>query len=126
VNRVDADGAATPEGFDDSAQADDTDEAAATEGFDNSAQADDTEGATPSEGFKDTAQVADTDGDLRDVLETLDVVERELSEVDRALARLEDGSYGFCEVCSTAIDEHVLEQHPTERWCASHLPLAVN
>ncbi|MGH9091965.1 MAG: hypothetical protein ACRDZR_11405 [Acidimicrobiales bacterium] len=49
--------------------------------------------------------------------------ERVLDEVDRALSRLDDGSYGACEVCSDAVDDDTLAAVPTARTCRAHLPL---
>jgi RNA polymerase-binding transcription factor DksA len=49
--------------------------------------------------------------------------ERALDEVDRALARLEEGTYGSCEVCGASIDDEALADSPTARTCRAHLPL---
>ena len=55
-------------------------------------------------------------------LAVLEQIERELAEVDAALARLDDGTYGTCRVCSTAIDDAVLSDQPTTDVCADHAP----
>ncbi|MBA2427339.1 MAG: TraR/DksA C4-type zinc finger protein [Actinobacteria bacterium] len=47
----------------------------------------------------------------------LEQVEGELTDVDRALVRLDDGSYGFCEACGKPIGEARLEAVPTARFC---------
>jgi phosphoserine phosphatase RsbU/P len=44
-----------------------------------------------------------------------------LQEVDTALERLNDGSYGICEVCHTEIEPHYLRMEPLARICLSHL-----
>ncbi|HVX22563.1 MAG TPA: TraR/DksA C4-type zinc finger protein [Acidimicrobiales bacterium] len=49
--------------------------------------------------------------------------ERVLDEVDGALARLRDGTYGTCEVCGDSIADDQLEARPTARTCERHLPL---
>lgn len=54
-------------------------------------------------------------------LERLAVIERELDDVSRALERLDDGSYGSCEVCSAAIPDDVLADAPAARRCADHV-----
>ncbi len=46
--------------------------------------------------------------------------EQVLDEVDRALARLQDGTYGTCEACGAPIADHVLEADPTARHCETH------
>lgn len=50
----------------------------------------------------------------------LDQVEAELGEVERALARLDDGTYGSCEACGCAIDDARLEVQPAARFCIEH------
>ena len=40
-----------------------------------------------------------------------------LVEIDSAVARLDDGTYGDCEVCGCAIPEARLEARPTARRC---------
>ena len=41
-----------------------------------------------------------------------------LDEIDAALARVADGSYGTCEVCGQPIPSGRLEARPTSRTCA--------
>jgi RNA polymerase-binding transcription factor DksA len=48
---------------------------------------------------------------------------RVLDDVDRALSRLSDGSYGSCETCGAAILPADLEADPTRRACEQHLDL---
>jgi DnaK suppressor protein len=40
-----------------------------------------------------------------------------LVSIDQALARVDDGTYGVCEVCGTAIPEGRLEARPTATTC---------
>jgi RNA polymerase-binding transcription factor DksA len=61
----------------------------------------------------------DIDGSL------LDTIERELADVERALALLDEGGYGQCEHCSAVIDDEVLARTPTARFCSEHLPLTL-
>lgn len=53
----------------------------------------------------------------------LDAIEAELIDVEVALDRLSDGSYGTCETCSRPIAQDQLRQNPAARRCAEHLPL---
>jgi RNA polymerase-binding transcription factor DksA len=46
-----------------------------------------------------------------------------LDEVDRALDRLSDDTYGLCETCGTPIREADLMADPTRRMCEQHLAL---
>lgn len=50
----------------------------------------------------------------------LDAVAAELDDVAVALERLEDGSYGTCEACGTALTDEVLAERPAARRCAEH------
>ena len=45
---------------------------------------------------------------------------RHLHEVDAALARVADGSYGRCEVCGEPIPPARLDARPTARTCIAH------
>jgi RNA polymerase-binding transcription factor DksA len=46
-----------------------------------------------------------------------------LDEVDRALDRLSDDTYGLCEACGAPIRAADLEADPTRRMCEQHLAL---
>lgn len=48
--------------------------------------------------------------------------ERQLAEIDSALARMEQGVYGRCQVCGQEIDFERLEALPWTRSCAEHTP----
>jgi RNA polymerase-binding transcription factor DksA len=52
------------------------------------------------------------------------VAERALDDVDRALERLDDHTYGTCERCGGPIGDELLRANPTTRTCTSHLPTA--
>ncbi|HVB37638.1 MAG TPA: SpoIIE family protein phosphatase [Vicinamibacterales bacterium] len=47
-----------------------------------------------------------------------------LTEIDRALDRFEDGSFGLCEVCHDPIEPERLVNDPLVRFCLSHLTTA--
>jgi RNA polymerase-binding transcription factor DksA len=53
-------------------------------------------------------------------LEALSRVEAELTDVEVALQRLDEGTYGTCEVCSAPLADDVLEAEPTARRCQAH------
>lgn len=50
-------------------------------------------------------------------LSILDHLETELCDVEHALRRLDDGSYGICEACGNPINESRLEASPAARLC---------
>ena len=54
----------------------------------------------------------------------LEQIESELRDVEEALARLEDGTYGTCEVCGKPIPDERLEANPTARRDVEHEPAA--
>ena len=43
-----------------------------------------------------------------------------LREIDAALGRVADGTYGVCEVCGTPVPALRLEARPTARTCVAH------
>ena len=53
----------------------------------------------------------------------LDAMAADLDGVDAALRRLDDGTYGTCEVCTADLADDVLEADPVARRCPNH-PLA--
>jgi hypothetical protein len=56
-------------------------------------------------------------------IEVLDAIEQELADVERALERLGDGSYGQCESCGQALSDEELESSPAGRFCPTHRTL---
>lgn len=53
-------------------------------------------------------------------LARLTAVERDLADVEQALARLESGAWATCESCGGAIDLAALAERPASRRCAVH------
>ena len=52
----------------------------------------------------------------------LERVEGELADLERVLPRIDDGTYGTCEVCGAAIPDDRLAEAPAERFCTEHAP----
>ncbi|GAC1518168.1 MAG: hypothetical protein NVS1B12_09890 [Acidimicrobiales bacterium] len=50
----------------------------------------------------------------------LEQVETELRDIEDALRRLEEGTYGQCEVCGQPIPDERLEANPTARFDIEH------
>ena len=69
------------------------------------------------ENFADSGQVAAEQGEHRALLGRL---QETLADVDRALAKLDDGTYGKCEVCGEEIADARLEALPASRYCINH------
>jgi RNA polymerase-binding transcription factor DksA len=53
-------------------------------------------------------------------LAALDRARADLDDVDRALDRLDAGTYGTCEVCAAALEDAVLATAPAARLCPIH------
>ncbi len=67
--------------------------------------------------FADSGQVAAEQGENMVLASQL---RSELDEVDGALAKLEDGTYGRCETCDQPIVAARLEAKPAARFCIDH------
>ena len=57
-------------------------------------------------------------------LSILEQVEAELADVELALRRLDEGTYGTCEACGRPIDEDRLRARPEARFCVTDQELA--
>jgi len=69
------------------------------------------------ENFADSGQVAAEQGETRMLAASLS---DQLREAEAALGRMDDGSYGRCEVCGEAIAPPRLEAMPATRFCIAH------
>jgi RNA polymerase-binding protein DksA len=66
------------------------------------------------ENFADSAQVAAEQGENRALAGSL---REQLDDVDRALDKLDKGTYGLCERCGQPISEARLEAMPATQYC---------
>jgi RNA polymerase-binding protein DksA len=66
--------------------------------------------------FADSSQVTAERGEAEALASRLRAT---LADVEKALAKLDDGSYGQCEQCGQPIGEARLEAMPTARRCIS-------
>jgi RNA polymerase-binding transcription factor DksA len=57
-------------------------------------------------------------------LSILEQVEAELGDVEHALRRLDDGTYGSCEACGKSIGDDRLEAMPATRFCVDDQAVA--
>jgi RNA polymerase-binding protein DksA len=57
-------------------------------------------------------------------LSILERVEAELDDVEHALTRLDDGTYGTCEACGRPIGDERLEAVPAARFCVDDQSVA--
>ena len=69
------------------------------------------------EGFADSSQVAAEQGEVRALTANLKAL---LADVERAIAKIDDGNYGTCETCGEPIAPARLEAMPASRFCVEH------
>lgn len=67
--------------------------------------------------FADSSQVTAERGETERLANTL---RETLDEVEHALAKLDGGTYGLCEVCEEKIADARLEAMPAARYCITH------
>jgi RNA polymerase-binding transcription factor DksA len=77
------------------------------------------EGIGPDEvQFDDESGEGDSTGVARDRDRTVvELARATIDDIDRALAKIADGSYGWCDHCGEAIDRPRLEALPAARLC---------
>lgn len=68
----------------------------------------------------DQNEVADQIESYEDNTGILKQLEIQLNDVKAALVKIEEGTYGKCEVCGEAIPEARLEANPSARTCIAH------
>ncbi|HVM40955.1 MAG TPA: TraR/DksA C4-type zinc finger protein [Acidimicrobiia bacterium] len=66
------------------------------------------------ENFADSGQVTAERGEVEALVGSL---AETLEDVEHALAKFDDGTYGLCESCGNAINEARLEAKPAARLC---------
>ena len=67
--------------------------------------------------FADSGQVT---AEQSENLALLNQLNDQLDEVNHALSKMDDGTYGICEVCGRPIAEARLEAMPATRFCIDH------
>jgi RNA polymerase-binding transcription factor DksA len=67
--------------------------------------------------FADSGQVAAEQGENKVLAESL---QDQLNDVERALAKIDDGTYGTCATCGKAISDARLEAMPAAQHCIDH------
>ena len=72
------------------------------------------------DGVKDSSDLAVMDVNKELALRLGERESRMVADIDQALLRIKEGSYGLCARCGEPIDERRLEALPTARYCANH------
>ncbi len=80
--------------------------------------------ATPGEIDTDSAddnEVADKFEELEENKVILNKLEPQFNDVKSALERIENGTYGICEISGEEIEKERLEANPSARTCLKHM-----
>ena len=75
------------------------------------------EGRDFDENFADSGQVAAEQGEAKTLAGSL---QEQLDDVEAALRKLDEGTYGQCETCEQPIGDARLEAMPATRFCIDH------
>ncbi len=75
---------------------------------------------TSEEALESDESVNESDEDMKNKALS-DHLELRLKEVNDALKRMENGTYGICEVCKKDIEMDRMEVNPAARTCKKHL-----
>lgn len=69
----------------------------------------------------DETEVADNIEQYQNNSAVVENLEKQLNEVKNALQRIDNGTYGICEVSGEMIEEDRLEANPSARTCKIHM-----
>jgi RNA polymerase-binding transcription factor DksA len=80
------------------------------------------------EAVPDTSELQEADSNSEaDVIEawnerraTVAALETEYRDIKRAIQKIDDGTYGVCEISGEPIEENRLQAYPTARTCTKH------
>lgn len=76
--------------------------------------------AIPTEDLADEADQTSTEMDQGIVFSLREKEQRTLADIDEALQKMDEGTYGLCEDCEEPIGEKRLVLNPTARLCLTH------
>ncbi|HEX4799416.1 MAG TPA: TraR/DksA C4-type zinc finger protein [Candidatus Paceibacterota bacterium] len=75
---------------------------------------------TTESGDADPNVSADALEDLEEKQSLITTLESDYNDIVRALEKIEQGTFGVCEVCDAPIEEGRLDAVPTARTCVAH------
>lgn len=82
-------------------------------------QADRSNALQPDQGVEDSGEVSESDLNQSTAFELADQQTHFIQEIDEALQRIEDGTYGQCVRCGKPLDEERLKAMPTAKYDAA-------
>jgi RNA polymerase-binding transcription factor DksA len=68
----------------------------------------------------DMIDVADAGEEWEERASTLALLETRWNNIRRALKKIDQGTYGTCEICSNPIEDARLDANPSARTCIAH------
>jgi RNA polymerase-binding transcription factor DksA len=69
----------------------------------------------------DTNLVADVVEEWDERQALVATLERRYNDLNRALRKIDDGTFGTCEICATTIEDDRLHVNPAARTCKGHM-----
>jgi RNA polymerase-binding transcription factor DksA len=72
-------------------------------------------------GESDDDLLADRTEDWEERVATLAALETQWGDINRALRKIENGTYGVCEISGEEIEEERLNANPSARTCKAHM-----
>ncbi len=69
----------------------------------------------------DENDLADKFEEFQERSSTLETLELQLKDVNLALEKIEEGSYGICIICKNPIEENRLMANPSAHTCVEHM-----
>ncbi|NVN97069.1 TraR/DksA C4-type zinc finger protein [Candidatus Nomurabacteria bacterium] len=78
-----------------------------------------------SQDVPDDGDMAERAEDYEERSSTLSVLENRLNDIKKALSKIEDGTYGNCEICGGKIEEERLSVNPSAKTCEADMEKVV-
>jgi len=69
----------------------------------------------------DEGDMADRASEYEERSSTLSVLENRLNDIKKALSKIEEGTYGNCEICGSKIEEERLNVNPSAKTCEADI-----
>lgn len=66
---------------------------------------------------QDEADMAERSEDFEERSSKLDLLEKRLADVNKAIHKIENNDYGKCEICNEKIEEDRIEVNPAAKTC---------
>ena len=78
-----------------------------------------------SQDVEDDGDMAERAEDYEERSSALGVLELRLNDIKKALAKIEEGKFGICEICGNKIEEERLEVNPSAKTCEADMEKAI-